>query len=187
MENLRCILTMKTKNKFNGRNVFTLYPYSWKYPSCWLRNIESFFRGFKYTYQRATKGYCDYDLFSISDWFLEVFPNMLKEFADETYSHPYDMDEKEWGKYLVEMREHFLNACKEYENSSPEARKEFDELYKDFSAAEYFKNPELYNTKERKEKIKEYYKKVKEYDNYKQEELKKGMDMFQKRFWDFWD
>lgn len=187
MENLRCILTMKTKNKFNGRNVFTLYPYSWKYPSCWLRNIESFFRGFKYTYQRATKGYCDYDLFSISDWFLEVFPNMLKEFADETYSHPYDMDEKEWGEYLVEMREHFLNACKEYENSSPEARKEFDELYKDFSAAEYFKNPELYNTKERKEKIKEYYKKVKEYDNYKQEELKKGMDMFQKRFWDLWD
>ena len=187
MENLRCILTMKTKNKFNGRNVFTLYPYSWKYPSCWLRNIESFFRGFKYTYQRATKGYCDYDLFSIFDWFLEVFPNMLKEFADETYSHPYDMDEKEWGKYLVEMREHFLNACKEYENSSPEARKEFDELYKDFSAAEYFKNPELYNTKERKEKIKEYYKKVKEYDNYKQEELKKGMDMFQKRFWDLWD
>ena len=178
---------IKTKNKFNGRNVFTLYPYSWKYPSCWLRNIESFFRGFKYTYQRATKGYCDYDLFSISDWFLEVFPNMLKEFADETYSHPYDMDEKEWGKYLVEMREHFLNACKEYENSSPEARKEFDELYKDFSAAEYFKNPELYNTKERKEKIKEYYKKVKEYDNYKQEELKKGMDMFQKRFWDLWD
>ena len=178
---------MKTKNKFNGRNVFTLYPYSWKYPSCWLRNIESFFRGFKYTYQRATKGYCDYDLFSISDWFLEVFSNMLKEFADETYSHPYDMDEKEWGKYLVEMREHFLNACKEYENSSPEARKEFDELYKDFSAAEYFKNPELYNTKERKEKIKEYYKKVKEYDNYKQEELKKGMDMFQKRFWDLWD
>ena len=178
---------IKTKNKFNGRNVFTLYPYSWKYPSCWLRNIESFFRGFKYTYQRATKGYCDYDLFSISDWFLEVFPNMLKEFADETYSHPYDMDEKEWGKYLVEMREHFLNACKEYENSSPEARKEFDELYKDFYAAEYFKNPELYNTKERKEKIKEYYKKVKEYDNYKQEELKKGMDMFQKRFWDLWD
>ena len=177
----------ETKNKFNGRNVFTLYPYSWKYPSCWWKNIESFFRGFKYTYQRATKGYCDYDLFSISDWFLEVFPNMLKEFADETYSHPYDMDEKEWGKYLVEMREHFLNACKEYENSSPEARKEFDELYKDFSAAEYFKNPELYNTKERKEKIKEYYKKVKEYDNYKQEELKKGMDMFQKRFWDLWD
>ena len=187
MENSRCILTMKTKNKFNGRNVFTLYPYSWKYPSCWWKNIESFFRGFKYTYQRATKGYCDYDLFSISDWFLEVFPNMLKEFADETYSHPYDMDEKEWGKYLIEMREHFLNACKEYENSSPEARKEFDELYKDFSAAEYFKNPELYNTKERKEKIKEYYKKVKEYDNYKQEELKKGMDMFQKRFWDLWD
>lgn len=170
----------ETKNKFNGRNVFTLFPYSWKYPSCWWKNIESFFRGFKYTYQRATKGYCDYDLFSISDWFLEVFPNMLKEFSEGTHSYPYDMEEKEWGKYLVEMGEHFLNACKEYEDSSPEARKEYDELYKDFPL-------ELYNTKEREEKVKKYYKKVKEYDDYKQEELKKGMDMFQKRFWDLWD
>ena len=105
---------------------------------------------------------------------------MLKEFSDGTYSYPYDMEEKEWGKYLVKMREHFLNACKEYEDSSPEARKEYDELYKDFPL-------ELYNTKEREEKVKKYYKKVKEYDDYKQEELKKGMDMFQKRFWDLWD
>ena len=176
MESLRYIL-MK---KLNNRNVFKLYPHNWKRPSNWWDNIKDFFRGFKYTYQRATKGYCDYDLFSISDWFLEMFPNMLKEFSDGTHSYPWDMEENEWRKYLVEMREHFLNACKEYEDSSPEARKEYDELYKDFPL-------ELYNTKEREEKVKKYYKKVKEYDDYKQEELKKGMDMFQKRFWDLWD
>lgn len=170
----------ETKNKFNNRNVFKLYPHNWKRPSNWWDNIKDFFRGFKYAHQRAVKGYCDYDLFSISDWFLEVFPNMLKEFSEGTHSYPYDMEEKEWGKYLVEMGEHFLNACKEYEDSSPEARKEYDELYKDFPL-------ELYNTKEREEKVKKYYKKVKEYDDYKQEELKKGMDMFQKRFWDLWD
>lgn len=170
----------ETKNKFNNRNVFKLYPHNWKRPSNWWDNFKDFFRGFKYAHQRAVKGYCDYDLFSISDWFLEVFPNMLKEFSEGTHSYPYDMEEKEWGKYLVEMGEHFLNACKEYEDSSPEARKEYDELYKDFPL-------ELYNTKEREEKIKKYYKKVKEYDDYKQEELKKGMDMFQKRFWDLWD
>lgn len=180
MENSRFILMKKVNDKFNNRNVFKLYPHNWKRPSNWWDNIKDFFRGFKYTYQRATKGYCDYDLFSISDWFLEMFPNMLKEFSDGTYSYPYDMEEKEWGKYLVKMREHFLNACKEYEDSSPEARKEYDELYKDFPL-------ELYNTKEREEKVKKYYKKVKEYDDYKQEELKKGMDMFQKRFWDLWD
>ena len=170
----------ETKNKFNNRNVFKLYPHNWKRPSNWWDNIKDFFRGFKYTYQRATKGYCDYDLFSISDWFLEMFPNMLKEFSEGTYSYPWDMEEKEWRKYLVEMREHFLNACKDYKDSSPEAKKEYDELYKDFPL-------ELYNTKEREEKVKKYYKKVKEYDDYKQEELKKGMDMFQKRFWDLWD
>lgn len=175
MENSRCILV----KKINNRNVFKLYPHNWKRPSNWWDNIKDFFRGFKYTYQRATKGYCDYDLFSISDWFLEMFPNMLKEFSDGTYSYPWDMEEKEWGKYLVEMREHFLNACKDYEDSSPEAKKEHDELYKDFSFE--------FNSEERKEKVKEYYKKVKEHDDYKQEELKKGMDMFQKRFWDLWD
>ena len=180
MENSRFILMKKVNDKFNNRNVFKLYPHNWKRPSNWWDNIKDFFRGFKYAYQRATKGYCDYDLFSISDWFLEMFPNMLKEFSDGTYSYPWDMEEKEWRKYLVEMREHFLNACKEYEDSSPEARKEYDELYKDFPL-------ELYNTKEREEKVKKYYKKVKEYDDYKQEELKKGMDMFQKRFWDLWD
>ena len=180
MESLRYILMKKVNDKFNNRNVFKLYPHNWKRPSNWSDNMKDFFRGFKYTYQRATKGYCDYDLFSISDWFLEMFPNMLKEFSDGTYSYPWDMEEKEWRKYLVEMREHFLNACKEYEDSSPEARKEYDELYKDFPL-------ELYNTKEREEKVKKYYKKVKEYDDYKQEELKKGMDMFQKRFWDLWD
>ena len=175
MESLRYIL-MK---RLNNRNVFKLYPHNWKRPSNWWDNIKDFFRGFKYTYQRATKGYCDYDLFSISDWFLEMFPNMLKEFSEGTYSYPWDMEEKDWRKYLVEMREHFLNACKEYEDSSPEAKKEYDELYKDFSFE--------FNGEERKEKVKEYYKKVKEYDDYKQEELKKGMDMFQKRFWDLWD
>ena len=69
----------KVNDKFNNRNVFKLYPHNWKRPSNWWDNIKDFFRGFKYTYQRATKGYCDYDLFSISDWFLEMFPNMLKE------------------------------------------------------------------------------------------------------------
>ena len=170
----------KVNDKFNNRNVFKLYPHNWKRPSNWWDNIKDFFRGFKYAYQRATKGYCDYDLFSIYDWFLEMFPNMLKEFSDGTHGYPWDMEEKEWGKYLVEMGEHFLNACKEYEDSSPEARKEYDELYEDFPL-------ELYNTKEREEKVKEYYKKVKEYDDYKRKELKKGMDMFQKRFWDLWD
>ena len=42
-------------------------------------------------------------------------------------------------------------------------------------------------TKQDGGKLRKYYKKVKEYDDYKQEELKKGMDMFQKRFWDLWD
>ena len=173
--------------KINNRNVFKFYPHNWKRPSNWWGNIKDFFRSFKFAYQRITKGYCDYDLFSISDWFLEVFPDMIKEFRENTIGYPYDMTEEQWMKYLKEMESHFLNAYVDYEDSSPEAKKEYDELYGEFSTLERFKNSIEHKDKDREKKVKAYYEKVKEHDKYKQEELKKGMDMFQKRFWDLWD
>lgn len=42
----------------------------------------------KYKFQRAKKGYCDEDLYSIHDWFIDIFPKMLGEFAECTYGYP---------------------------------------------------------------------------------------------------
>ena len=47
----------------------------------------------KYIFQKAKKGFCDEDLFSIHDWFIENFPKMLEEFAECTCGYPCDEEE----------------------------------------------------------------------------------------------
>ena len=47
----------------------------------WIKNI-------KYIYQRARYGYCDIDIWSIDQWFLEIMPSMLQQLKDTTDSYP---------------------------------------------------------------------------------------------------
>lgn len=47
----------------------------------------------KFKFQRAKKGYCDYDLWSIYDWFMDTFPKMLEEFAECTNGCPTNGEE----------------------------------------------------------------------------------------------
>lgn len=55
-----------------------------------LRDIKY---NIKYKCQRAKKGYCDEDLFSIFDWFIDIFPKMLDEFIECTCGYPGNIDE----------------------------------------------------------------------------------------------
>ena len=42
----------------------------------------------KFKIQKAKKGYCDYDLYSIDLWFVNIFPKMLEEFINCTCGCP---------------------------------------------------------------------------------------------------
>lgn len=42
----------------------------------------------KFKIQKAKKGYCDYDLYSIDLWFINIFPKMLEEFINCTCGCP---------------------------------------------------------------------------------------------------
>lgn len=53
----------------------------WKIPGLVLRNI-------KYSFQRATKGYCDKDLWDIDNWFMNLMPDMLQQFKDTKHGSP---------------------------------------------------------------------------------------------------
>lgn len=50
--------------------------------------FQQFCRDFRYSRQRVFKGYCDYDLFSIYDWFLEIIRPMLLEFKETRHGSP---------------------------------------------------------------------------------------------------
>lgn len=109
-------------------NIFKMLDWSFRRPINNLRNIK---RIIKYSWQRITKGYCDYDRYDI-DWYLiELIPNILEDFANKTNSFPIDFEElKYWQDYLRFCADRFKNTKDFYElsnnaNYSKEERIEF--------------------------------------------------------------
>lgn len=69
------------------RDLFRPY-LSWKYPSCWWKNIRWFFRSFKITFERACKGYSSYDIMNLDDYFVGMLACALEDFAEKNIGMP---------------------------------------------------------------------------------------------------
>ena len=63
--------------------------------------FQEFRRDLRRCHARIWKGYCDYDLFSINDWFLRIMPTMLEEFRDTLNGHP-DFSESTSHRVIVD-------------------------------------------------------------------------------------
>ena len=136
--------------------------------------------------QRTKKGYCGEDLYSIRDWFLETVPYMLDEFAEKTIGYPgflqvnnvHETDDdalmEEWRKIIREISFHFHEA--------QEPTKEVNQYQEEFD--------NCWMTKENKEKTDKLFnkwaKREREIESYQEKELRKGMRMFTKYFYDLW-
>lgn len=109
-------------------NVFNDFPYSKRY---YLTHPWMFFRecwiNLKNAWMRATKGYCYTDLWNTDDWFLTVFPKMLRHLAAEHSAYPgsppFDTSEK-WERWLIEMAENL-----EYAISDPDEENEYSDEF----------------------------------------------------------
>ena len=53
-----------------------------------VKYVKDFFYSVYFAKQRACKGYSDYDLWDIDNWFLTVIPDMLTEFNEKTMATP---------------------------------------------------------------------------------------------------
>lgn len=73
---------------------------SWKY---YKNQIREFFLHIKWGVQRARRGYSDEDLYSIKDYVWKTWPLMLRAFAKNTHTHPYNMTHGEWIDILERM------------------------------------------------------------------------------------
>ena len=101
-----------------------------------VKTIRGFFRSLKWAWQRAIKGYCELDTYSVSDWFLNTLPDMLGEIKKNYTGYPDELTEDEWVRILDRMifllreanedtctkvdscdgyaeEEHNLNVCKD--------------------------------------------------------------------------
>ena len=72
----------------------------WRHP---IITIKSFFVSKKWAKQRARKGYCELDTYSVSDWFLNTLPDMLEEIKKNYTGYPDELKEQEWNEILSRL------------------------------------------------------------------------------------
>ena len=174
-------------------NVFSSYfsCTKWHYmvhPFTWCRDA---FYALRAAWHRATKGYCYTDSYNIDDWFLTIFPAMLRRLAQTHCGfpghEPFDTPEK-WTQWLKNMA---LNL--EFVNSDPD---DSNEYAKDFYEPLFFSREEhidsnglvkveyKYNNKELRDK---YWARSEELIKKRQEVLEEtGKELF-KYLRDLWD
>lgn len=89
-------------------SVFKMVDWNWKRPKNNFRNIKKIV---KYSWQRITKGYCNYDLYDI-DWYLIwLLPSMLENFAEKTNSYPAEFDNIDtWKENIRHIADRFKTA-----------------------------------------------------------------------------
>lgn len=99
---------MRSLNIFD-KNVY----YSWRHPCNWGKNIKLFFRNIEYGWQRATKGFCDRDVWNLDSYYLNLFHATLCHLAEHHYGFPGDDEfptDDKWTEYLYDMAIKFYQA-----------------------------------------------------------------------------
>lgn len=78
-------------------NIFKCGQYKWRNPlkRLWF-NFRNYFRQLKWAYQRATRGYSDWDLWDLDSFYTQILINSLRDFAQKTNGHPGEMTFEEW-------------------------------------------------------------------------------------------
>lgn len=172
------------KNLYNWKNPLNW----WRLPGCWCRAI-------KYGWQRATRGFSDLDCWDLSHFYLDVLSDSLKYFAKNSTGCPHEYYDNskpgdkgwKWIKHLKEMASCFDEAHKDrcslinpYE----------EEYFRDFRM-NFEKTPEGYyklKDEEVNEELREKYLEEKEkIFEWRNKNLKNGLDMLKEDFWNLWD
>ena len=73
-------------NSSYSTNLWKTFPVKFhKAPIAW---IKWFFGIFRNIHQRATRGYCEYDLWHLNDYYAEMMANSLEHFAETAQGYP---------------------------------------------------------------------------------------------------
>ena len=148
----------------------------------------------RFSWQRVWRGYCDFDRYSIYDWFLTIMPGMLSEYKEKRHGSPYmgeGDNEADWNAVLDRMifllREADERTCSHanrYEADFEKALEEFDKRpNKPKDNIVHFPD-ELREYKEISRLYLEEEKRIYEYRESSKNEL---FQLFSKWFYDLWD
>ena len=111
--------------------------------------------------ERAKKGFCVEDTWSVYDWFLNTVPKILTELNKNRMGHPTDMADKEWGDIIDRMIFCFTEAN--------------DYTCSQTNSIDYDKDRDKWREREI------------EIVNYRDKMKNEGLELFSKYFWNLWD
>ena len=178
-----------------------------------FNHIRQLSKDLKYSWQRITKGYSDYDVWDIREWFKEIVPCMVQELKETRISSP-DVPTTEDGKdynqqwdekldeivfAFREAREETCSKQNRYSEEWSKANKEFEKKYgllgeklqTDEEKAKA-KKEGLYTMHMMREipKYKDidekHYKESRELDKYREEQFDKALQLFVENIRDLW-
>lgn len=90
-----------------GLNVFK-ETWNWHTP---LISLKYFFKSLKWGWQRATRGYCDLDLWNLDNFYTNLLEASLKDFADmNKMGHPEGMKPEEWDQKIRDISMYFARS-----------------------------------------------------------------------------
>lgn len=168
-------------------NVFRKCYYSWRYPSCWIKNIKIFFRNIKFAWQRIFKGYCDRDLWDVDSHIINLLICEIDEFIKINQGYPCNLTEEEWDKILLEIRDHLINGVRSIDYDPDNKWREARQLCTTRTKQEdgsicYDVKDEFYTS----EINKSFLQHMKEIDEYQDKEYEEGMNMLTKWLRHIW-
>lgn len=96
-----------------GANVFKYGYVPWRNIRNWPDNVKMFFKHFKWAYQRATKGFCDMDIWNLDSSILDYLAGTIEQLADIASGYPGDTrfpTPESWDEFLRSMANDFYRA-----------------------------------------------------------------------------
>ena len=161
-------------------NVFTYGYMPWRYPANWFRNIRNFFRNIKWAWQRATKGYCDWDRWDLDQYYLNVLRLSIREFAEKVHGWPDREFEtfEDWQNYLYDIANKLDEACLDSDD--------VNKFYKDFIHL-IMEEPDKRHTPEGEELMQNYYDEELRIHLYQQNLIDEALAAIGKYIHHLWD
>lgn len=170
----------------NTLNVFKFgyHSSSWRHP---IESIKYFFRNLKYAWQRATRGFSDWDLWNLDSYYSNLIWKSLESFVNmHKYGTPSeDITIDEWNEKVHSVAELFRNSIEDesdYRNKfEEEYNRDFyqylDEHENDIDAFMHYspKNSE------------EYWEEEKKISQMRTNSLYEGLNKLKEIWFDLWD
>lgn len=179
--------------KENKLTVFSRAPYGRRDI---FHRVLWFFKSINCAWQRATKGYCYRDLWSMDYFYSQLFVDSMREFKKNLHGAPqefFDSDAENqierWENYIEEMAQHFENSIEENSEGKNQYEEEFHRLNEwtmerdenGYMVHKQSTDPAAIAIREK------WFEREKELVLWRLEELHKGMDMLKEKFNGLWD